>query len=363
MLGAASLIDELGPVLSHGSPEQRSEVLRKVTNLFLDGSQSYSDSHVDLFDDIMCHLMEKIERHALIRLSLQLASLDNAPVKVVRNLAWNDDIAIAGPVIEKSVRIGDDDLVEIAKVKEQGHLGAIAVRVRVGEQVTDIIVERGNADVARKLAANNGARFSANGYSKIAKRASDDHRLAHSLVNRKDIPAEVFEQLLKEATETVRRQLAKDADPQMRTRINRVLSAVSTQVTKVAPKQDGSGYSVNMLMQLDLAHLKVELIECARAGKRTETIDILATMSKVPVQGIKNLLKQQAEEGVLILCKAIGLGWPDAKSVLSALMGPDEKVDYKAAFDEYLSLSAGTAHRVLRFAAARQAVSKGQAAV
>jgi uncharacterized protein (DUF2336 family) len=266
-------------------------------------------------------------------------------------------------VIEKSVRIGDDDLVEIAKVKEQGHLGAIAVRVRVGEQVTDIIVERGNADVARKLAANNGARFSANGYSKIAKRASDDHRLAHSLVNRKDIPAEVFEQLLKEATETVRRQLAKDADPQMRTRINRVLSAVSTQVTKVAPKQDGSGYSVNMLMQLDLAHLKVELIECARAGKRTETIDILATMSKVPVQGIKNLLKQQAEEGVLILCKAIGLGWPDAKSVLSALMGPDEKVDYKAAFDEYLSLSAGTAHRVLRFAAARQAVSKGQAAV
>jgi uncharacterized protein (DUF2336 family) len=281
---------------------------------------------------------------------------------VVRNLAWNDDIAIAGPVIEKSLRIGNDDLVEIAKTKDQPHLAAMAVRVQIGEQITDIIVERGNAEVARKLAANGGASFSPKGFTTIAKRASDDHQLAKSLVDRKDMPAEIFEQLLKEATEAVRKQLVRDADAQTRSRINRILSSLSTQVTKVTPKQDGNGYSVKMLMQLDVGHLKAQLIEVARAGKRSETIDILSTMSKVPVHGIKNLLKQQAEEGVLIICKAIGLGWPDAKCVLSALIGPEEKVDYKAAFDEYLTLTAGTAHRVLRFAAARQAVAKGQAA-
>lgn len=362
MSGSYSLIDELGPVLSNGSAEQRSEVLRKVTNLFLDGASSFGEMHVDLFDNVMCHLMEKIERHALIRLSLQLAPLENAPANAVRRLAADEDIAVAGPVIERSNRLTDDDLVEIAKSKDQGHLAAIAVRVQIGERITDIVVERGNAIVARKLAANGGAQFSPGGFSKIAKRASDDHQLAQTLVNRKDIPAEVFEQLLKEATEAVRRQLLREADASMRTRINRVLSAVSAQVTKVVAQQDGNGYSVKMLMQLDLAHLKVQLIEAARAGKRTETIDILATMSKVPVQGIKNLLKQQAQEGVLILCKAIGLGWSDAKSVLGALLGSDEKIDYKAAFDEYLNLSAGTAHRVLRFAAARQSAAKAPAA-
>ncbi len=360
MVGSASLINELETTLRHGSSAQRADVLRRVTDLFLHRATSYSADHVTLFDDVMCRLVEKIERHALIRLSLQLAPVEQAPPKVVHHLAWSDDIAVSGPIIERSVLLTDEDLVELAKTKSQAHLAAIAVRRRVGEPVTEVLVDRGDSQVTRKVAANAGARVSKQAFLQVAGRAHEDEDLAEKIINRKDIPPDVFEYLVRKATEVVKQRLLRNATPEMRIRITRTLAAIADQIAKEAPQPEGDGYSVRTLKQLDVARLKSQLSEYARANKRSETIETLSTLSKLPADAVKSLLKQEAEDGVLILCKAIGLGWPDVKSVLAVMMGtPGENaVDLKSAFDKYINLTDTTANRVIRFVKSCKAVSK-----
>src|SRR5262249_59201929 len=91
----------------------------------------------------------------------------NAPERVVRRLAHNDAIGVAGPVRSQSPRLGEADLVDIAASKSQAHLLAIARRGALGESVTEVLVRRGNPYVKRSVAANPAASFSPAAYGEL----------------------------------------------------------------------------------------------------------------------------------------------------------------------------------------------------
>lgn len=188
---AESLIAELDTTLSKASRSKHSTILRSVSDLFFNGAQSYSKEHVAVFDDVIDRLVEKTERPILIELSTKLAPMSNAPVKVVGHLARSDDIAIAAPVLGKSEVLTDEALVDIAKSKGQYYLLAIAGRARIDQSVADVLVERGNSDVARKVAGNLGASLSELGYVKLIKRAQGDKELAELITARGDMPDEL----------------------------------------------------------------------------------------------------------------------------------------------------------------------------
>src|SRR5262245_54592649 len=109
----ASLIPELEDVLRNGSAKKRTETLHRNTDLFLQGATSFGDEHVALFDDVLMRLIEEIEAKARAELSRRLAPIENAPVEVVRRLAKDDDITVAGPVLLRSPRLREADLLDI----------------------------------------------------------------------------------------------------------------------------------------------------------------------------------------------------------------------------------------------------------
>src|SRR5271169_3445303 len=141
-----SLMTELDATLSDASDERQRTILRKVTDLFLRRSKDYSGDQVAVFDDVILRLIERGEHSALLELSTRLAPVGNAPLNVVVKLSQEDDIAISGPILELSPAVPEDTLTEIAKTKGQHHLAAIASRPRIGEAVTDVLVERGNSE-------------------------------------------------------------------------------------------------------------------------------------------------------------------------------------------------------------------------
>ncbi|MET0640772.1 MAG: DUF2336 domain-containing protein, partial [Hyphomicrobium sp.] len=155
----ASLLPELEDVVQHGSAEKRAETLRRITTSFLDGVPSFNAEHVALFDDVIGCLIEEIEAKALAELARRIAPVPNAPPGVVSALAKNDDIEVAGPVL-KQARIDENDLMHIAETKSQAHLLAMSTRLGIGEALSDILVERGNRDVARSIATNPRAQLS-----------------------------------------------------------------------------------------------------------------------------------------------------------------------------------------------------------
>ena len=153
------LIPELEQIVDSGSRTKRAETLQRITALFLDGASRYSEEHVGLFDDVFGRLIEEIETKARAELSSHLAPVSNAPVKLLRTLAKDDDIAVAGPVLKLAPRLAEIDLVEVAENKSQAHLRAISARRALGEAVTDVLVRRGDREVARRVAGNRGANF------------------------------------------------------------------------------------------------------------------------------------------------------------------------------------------------------------
>jgi len=191
MSEARSLVAELDAALSNASDSRQAAILRRVTDLFLDGSKIFSDDYVAVFDDVIGRLIQKAEHPALIELSNRLAPLINAPTNVIASLASNDDIAVSGPVLEKSNALTDQALAEIAGTKGQKHLAAIAGRLKISETVTDILVERGNSEIAHSVIANLGACISELGFVKLINRCKDDEALAAAIANRTDIPPEL----------------------------------------------------------------------------------------------------------------------------------------------------------------------------
>ena len=139
-----SVIAELEDAIASGSTEERVETLRRVADLFLDQADRLEEEQVAVFDDVLCHLIKRIETKALVELSGRLAPIINAPIEVIRWLARDDEIAVAAPVLTQSPRLDEADLVEIAASKGQAHLLAIARRPALGEAVTEVLVRRGN---------------------------------------------------------------------------------------------------------------------------------------------------------------------------------------------------------------------------
>src|SRR5437764_11875138 len=102
MLQDHPLFVELEATLTHGPGSQRFTILRRMTDLFLAGSNSYTEEHVAIFDELIGRLIEKIERQALVELSGRLAPVDRAPVNVIGRLSRDEDIGISGPILEQS---------------------------------------------------------------------------------------------------------------------------------------------------------------------------------------------------------------------------------------------------------------------
>ena len=89
---------------------------------------SFRPDHVDLFDGVLTSLVPHAELAARAELAERLSLLVNAPRGLVGQLAHEDEIAIAGPLLRRSPVIDEQVLVEIARVKGQGHLLAMAER-------------------------------------------------------------------------------------------------------------------------------------------------------------------------------------------------------------------------------------------
>ena len=98
-----------------------------------------------VFDDVLGKLIHRIETKALAELSSRLAPIDNAPIDVIRRLARNDEIIVAGPVLATSARLTASDLIEVAETKSQRHLLAISGRSQLEEAVTDVLLTHGRS--------------------------------------------------------------------------------------------------------------------------------------------------------------------------------------------------------------------------
>jgi uncharacterized protein (DUF2336 family) len=352
MSAAPSLIPELEDIVQHGSPRRREQALRRITALFLDGASLFNDEHVRLFDDVFNRLIDEIESKARAELSHHLAPLRNAPGELISRLARDEDILVAGPVLRQSRRLADIDLLEIAETKSQAHLLAISGRAGIAETVTNVLVRRGDREVARSVAENRSAVISDDGFTALVARSEGDDVLAERVGQRPDIPPPLFRALLLKATAVVQQRLFASATPEVQAEIRSVLARVSKEVgTKAAPRDYREAQRTVAGLRLRGQLNEGQIVAFAQARQYEEMVAGLADLCAVPIDVVDRLMGGERPDPILILCKSIGWGWPTARVIIGARLGrkANSNQGLDTAYSNFERLTAATAARVIRF--------------
>ena len=348
-----SIIAELEDAVQSGSPQKRVETLRQVTNLFLHDGARLSEDQIQVFDDVLCLLIARVESRAKAELAARLAPIDYAPFEVIQHLARDNEITVAGSVLANSSRLRTSDLVEIASTRSQDHLLAISGRTNLPEAVTDVIVDRGERKVIRKLANNASARFSEAGYSGIVARADADDELTEILGLRVDLPLKFLRDLLRRATEAVRARLAANAPPELQEAIKNILKTITGAAGEdESAKRDFSRAEALAKLLHGLNELDdAAIIKFAGAKKFDEIAASLAILNGVTTDLMARLLEGPRSDLILIPCKSAGLSWPAVETVLRTrpLQPPIAEQTLKLALRDYGKLSTETAQRTVRF--------------
>jgi uncharacterized protein (DUF2336 family) len=354
-----SLLDELQSTLAHGTVARRVETLRRVTDLFTNGTVDFSSEQIALFDDVFQCLILHIETSAKALLSNRLAPIDTAPPLTIRTLAFDDMIEVAGPVLSRSERLDDEALIETARNKSQAHLMAISTRRVLSGAVTDVLVLRGNDEVIQSTVNNPGAEFTERGFNRLVNRAENDDDLATCVGLRPTIPRHLYLKLIAKASVTVRARL-EAANPhqagevpnavQEATRRARSAPSAITQQTAIAHALVNSLFEDGRLDEHQVTLF-------AEGGKFDETNASIAALANVPVSIAEGMMVETRAEGVMILAKVAGISWSTVRAIINMrdVLSDGPPTDLTVCKDTYERLRPSTAQQVLRFHRMQQA--------
>jgi uncharacterized protein (DUF2336 family) len=355
------LIKELEASIAHGSSDRRTDTLRRVTDLFLRDPEALSEQQVDVFDLVIARLAIAIETRARADLAERLAGVPNAPRGVIRSLA-HDQIVVARPVLTRSERLSDEDLIAVALAKGRDHMLAISERPRLSEPVTDVLVSRGDRVVAHAVAGNPGARLSRMSSAALINRACADEALQALLSQRDDLPDAHIRQLVAVARETARRRLAQSL-PGVRSTVDAAVEqSAQTVEAAVASARD---YSQALAAVQALAEERrldeSDLIDFASNGQLEETICALAYLIGLSVTAAERLFDGLETDLLLVVGKSQGWSWRLVRALLRLRSPTPSAHTLRRAQETYDGLSPSTSQRVVHFLKAREAAERRSA--
>ena len=346
-------IPGLDEIIRNGDPQRLAEVSRRITELFLQRAANLRPDHVDLFDGILTGLVPHTEIAARSDLAERLSLLGNAPRTLVGQLAREDEILIAGPLLRRSPVIDEAALVEIARIKGQGHLLAMSERPMLSPDLTDVIVSRGDREVVRRAAGNAGAQFSPTGYSALIERASQDGVLTLTVGRRDDLSESRLKDLLEGSIDIIRRRLIEVVKPDRQAAISRAMNEISGAIEVVESRRD----FVPAQRRILALHRAGELNEAAvfgfaKAYKYEEAVAALAAMSGVKLATLDRLIAGDRYDPILIVGKTIDLEWATVRALILLRLGPSRvasPADIESARVNFGRLMPSTAERVVGF--------------
>lgn len=165
-------IDEL--VASHARDGLTDKVHRLIDQ-FAENADVYTDEQAGTVDLVIARLVADVTPEGRLAIAERVASDPKAPPKVVEQLAGDDWIDVAAPVLTRSPCLSDESLLRVIDSKGHSHLLAISRRRTIAPAVADTLAFRGNRSVVRNLARNAGAQLSPQARAHLERRQQTRH--------------------------------------------------------------------------------------------------------------------------------------------------------------------------------------------
>lgn len=351
-------LNELVALANEPDPEHRRELLRGITDMFMENAESMNEGETDAFDDVMCHVARDVEMSVRQRLATKLSGSDSAPRNIVNQLA-NDEIEVAKPILKNSAVLTSDDLLSIIKNKSQEHFLLISARKTVQEDVADSLVEHGNDAVLVSLASNEGAVLSHSTLKTMADRSKNIEELQAPLLNRPKMPNELVNEVFQHGS-TALRQYMLDMDLGLDDgSIDALLSGSQKTLEQAQKFVNPAEQYILKMKRLNMLNPSL-LEQLVRENKIPETIAGISHMLNIDMTATQRMFFNEGGETLAIVCKASELSTAYYKYLLTLADDENKRSQESIASlsEIYERITPQVAQRTIRFWRTREQVKK-----
>lgn len=274
--------------------------------------------------DLLAH--DQITRVRQI-LSETLKDLADAPPELIKRLARDVELAVAGPVLEFSPALTDDDLLEIIQDSPaQGSLSAISRRTNVAEKISDAIADSGDVDAIAVLLGNPMAQIREETLDRLIDQAPSRAAWHEPLVRRPRLPKGAAARLARFVADRLVTILEKreDLDP---TTLAAVKAEVSRRVAQVpdaepapastpspaaTPAEDSATDLEKALAEAkrlkDVGELDPKAVgKAINTGNKEFVIAALSVLGDLPPDIVRRIIGTQSTKGMMAVAWKAGL--------------------------------------------------------
>ncbi|MFC3079894.1 DUF2336 domain-containing protein [Phenylobacterium terrae] len=291
------------------SSERRRELLRNVTDLFFTTEAERNGQEMDLFDDILSQLSSEMEEAVRVELAGRMAQAEAPPLGLLRDLARDQSIAVAQPVLAGSNALTEDDLLAVARTRGQEHLRAISQRETVSQAVTEAIVERGDDQTLGVLLRNEGAELSREAHEIVVDRAAENPDLHEAVVGRQSLPPDLLNEMYFVVEARLRDKILErnaEMDPAaLEAALAAGRKAVATRHGSLPPDYAEAEKAIRSLRVRGAVTPPV-LAGFLRNRETTKFLVALSDMAGIDFQTARRILEKRELDALSIVCKAAG---------------------------------------------------------
>lgn len=252
-------------------------------------------------------------------LSETLKDVANIPPELIKRLALDAEAAVAGPVLEFSPVLTDEDLIEIIETgPAKGGLNAISRRANINEGVSDAVVATNDIGAIADLLSNDSAQIREETLDDLIDRASEIDMWHAPLVSRPKLPASAAPRMARFLADNLLSVLQQRADLDKET-----LEAVKEVVLhrlgeEGAAKGGDSGHSMDfsgfasLLPMAERLHQtgKLDNKIIAKAMHASDNDFVMAAItirSGISVEVVKKIFSARNAKGIVSLAWKAGL--------------------------------------------------------
>ncbi|WP_316861144.1 DUF2336 domain-containing protein [uncultured Cohaesibacter sp.] len=301
------MIDTISDLAREKSSDKRRELLGRVADLFFDGAEHHTEQESLIFRDIVMKMLNEVELEGRAEFSNRAATQTSVPNDVAMKLA-QDDVQVAGPMLQHSPVLTDEDFVTLSQTLPNSHLEKIAQRESLSGVVTDALIENGGRSVWHKVSQNKGAEITEKGFETLVSNASGDDILQNNLCSRPDITEQAARKLLPLLPDEGKKRLSQLFEKNAEL-AGALVDGAKRKVAAESLLGRNGRIETKLLIsdvkegKADLSESLIRLVEADRGG---DIVLFLAAIAELNEPVVSNALYQANGEPITILCKSIG---------------------------------------------------------
>ncbi len=275
-----------------------------------------------------------------------LKDVADAPPEIIRKLSRDAELVVAGPVLQFSPVLSEEDLLEIIESDPvSGHLAVISKRNGLGESVTGAIVATDDEEAIALMLNNPSAQIREEVLDRIIDRAPGIELWHEPLVYRPLLPGRAAAKLarfvahnLLEALEK-RQDLAPEVLEEVRHVVERRLDEEPQEISEKIPEKEKTmaEEALEKAKELQAAGALDEpaVAKAVKGGDRELGIAQLSVLSGMPVGVVRSVITNRSAKGMLAIAWKAGLSPKLAETLQQKLALVGQKEVLRAAGGDY----------------------------